>query len=318
MTFGKSHALIILPPLAADSIHDRGVRRWFARASVRRQQAPASDLDRLLDMLGLARPVSGIAALRLWGQTGERPDGWIAAADPVFLEARLDRVHLHALPARDLPGADLEPLFDDLGRQLPDEAGCVVRRVGHCGYLVRDAAISTAALPPAAIDGFRLDDFLPAGDATEYLALLGEIQTTLHQHPVNAARLARGQPPVNSLWIWGGGHVPEPLAAELPMLFSDEPLSRGYWHAAGAPCKYWPGTITDCADAAEHGFAAVVPAADAELPGRHLGELFELYRRRTLTCITLVFQNGIVAERRPWHALRVWRRYQRVMAGVQT
>lgn len=316
MTIGKSHALIVLPPLAAERIHDRGVRRWFARASVRRQQAPASDLDRLLDGLGLERPVSGLAALRLWGQTGERPDGWIAAADPVFLEARLDRVHLHDLPESDLPETDLGPLYDDLGRELPDDAGHAVRRVGRYGYLVRDAAIATAALPPAAIDGFRLDDFLPDGDAAEYLALVGEIQTTLHQHPVNAERQARGRPPVNSLWIWGGGHVPEPLAATLPMLFSDEPLSRGYWHGAGVPCARWPGTVTDCVDASGRGFAAIVPDTDAGILDRHLRDLLELHRRRVLSRITLVFQNGIVADRRIWHALRIWRRYQRVMAGV--
>lgn len=316
MTVGKSEALVVLPPLAADSVDDRGVRRWLARASVRRQQAPASDLDRLLDTLGHERPVSGRAALRLWGQTGERPGGWIAAADPVFLEARLDRVHLHALPESDLPDSDLGPLYDDLGRQLPDDAGHTVRRVGHCGYLVREAAIAAAALPPAAIDGFRLDDFLPDGDATDYLALLGEIQTTLHQHPVNAERLARGRLPVNSLWIWGGGHVPEPLAGELPVLFSDEPLSRGYWHGAGAPCEHWPGTVTDCAVAARDGFAAIVPAADGEIIGSHLRDLLELQKRRVLSRITLVFQNGIVVERRPWHALRVWRRYQRVLDGV--
>ncbi|MEX0707549.1 MAG: hypothetical protein WD078_06250 [Woeseia sp.] len=317
MTIGKSHALIVLPPLAADSVQDRGTGRWLARASVRRQQAPASDLDRLLNELGLERPVSGLAALRLWGQTGERPDDWIAAADPVFLEARLDRVHLHALPENDLPDKDLGPLYDDLGRELPEDAGHAVRRVGHCGYLVRDAAIAAAALPPAAIDGFRLDDFLPAGDAAEYLALVGEIQTMLHHHPVNAARQERGRLPVNSLWIWGGGHVPEPLAAKLPMLFSDEPLSRGYWHGADAPCEGWPGTITDCVDASGRGFAAVVPEADAPMLGHHLRELLKLHRRRILSRITLVFRNGIVVERRRWHALRVWRRYQRVMAGVQ-
>ncbi len=38
--------------------------------------------------------------------------------------------------------------------------------------------------------------------------LLNEIQMFLHQHPVNAQRVADGQLAINSLWFWGGGPAP--------------------------------------------------------------------------------------------------------------
>ena len=43
----------------------------------------------VLGVIAHALPAAGLAALRFWGQTGERSDAWIAAADPVHLEARL-------------------------------------------------------------------------------------------------------------------------------------------------------------------------------------------------------------------------------------
>ncbi len=39
-------------------------------------------------------------------------------------------------------------------------------------------------------------------------ALLNELQMLLHDHPVNAAREARGEPAVNSVWFWGAGRPP--------------------------------------------------------------------------------------------------------------
>ncbi|HSC98716.1 MAG TPA: hypothetical protein VLI21_07425, partial [Casimicrobiaceae bacterium] len=36
-----------------------------------------------------------------------------------------------------------------------------------------------------------------------------EIQMLLHEHPVNAAREARSEPPVTGIWFWGGGTAAE-------------------------------------------------------------------------------------------------------------
>ena len=47
---------------------------------------------------------------------------------------------------------------------------------------------------------------MPQGDdAPHFRSLLNELQMLLFEHPVNQAREARGELPVNSLWLWGGG-----------------------------------------------------------------------------------------------------------------
>jgi hypothetical protein len=60
--------------------------------------------------------------------------------------------------------------------------------------------------PPEAVAGADINAFLPQGkDALHWHKVFNEIQMLLHAHPVNEARDARGEPLINSVWLWGGG-----------------------------------------------------------------------------------------------------------------
>ena len=53
---------------------------------------------------------------------------------------------------------------------------------------------------------------LPQGaDALAWHRVMNEAQMILHTHEVNSAREARGAIVANSLWLWGGGTLPESL-----------------------------------------------------------------------------------------------------------
>jgi hypothetical protein len=53
-----------------------------------------------------------------------------------------------------------------------------------------------------------------------------EIQMVLHEHPVNVAREARGEPALNSLWLWGAGRASKSTSPWKSVL-ADEPLVMG-------------------------------------------------------------------------------------------
>ncbi|HET9483948.1 MAG TPA: phosphoglycerate mutase, partial [Xanthomonadales bacterium] len=65
-----------------------------------------------------------------------------------------------------------------------------------------------------------------AGEA-RWRRLLNEAQVLLHQHPLNAARTAKAQLPVNSLWLWGAGPVPDWVRTDVATVVSDDPLLVG-------------------------------------------------------------------------------------------
>jgi hypothetical protein len=64
-------------------------------------------------------------------------------------------------------------------------------------------------------------------------ALVNEAQMLLHAHPVNEAREARGEPPINSLWLWGAGRAPSVPAPRWRSVNADDPLVRGLARAGG-------------------------------------------------------------------------------------
>ena len=76
-----------------------------------------------------------------------------------------------------------------------------------------------------------------AGDA-----LLNEAQMVLHEHPVNEAREARGEPAINSLWLWGAGRVPPRTHSRWQSVAADDPLAVGLARLAGARQRGLPAS----------------------------------------------------------------------------
>lgn len=273
----------------------------------------------VLGELGKATPADGLAALRIWGQTGDRPTAWIAAADPVYLEPRLDHLFLHALQRTGVAPVELRRLFDHLQATLADGRDTGFARVGNCGYVSAQSAMATASLSALAIDQHDPDEFLPAGtDAAAHRQLTSEIEMALHEHDVNRERQEQGLPPINSLWIWGGGYAPEAATEPHPPLFADDPLLRGYWTSKTAVTEYWPGSIDACLDIAVAGLVAVVPETDDEAGVLEacLYELRMALSSRRLSRLILVFRDGIFADVRRSQAVRVWRRGSPLIDGA--
>ncbi len=311
LSYDKSAAIVVMPPVGGGRLRDRKLRRWLAQSMLERLAEPRELLGDILDLLGMQCPQEGLAAMRMWGQTGDRPTVWISAADPVYLEPRLDHICLHALRQTGIPASELRTLFDHLQRTLAEDKGYGFARLGTYGYLRAEDAMVTAAIPAYVIDQQCPGDYMPGGDrAAEFRNLLSEIEMALHEHPVNVERQLQGLQPVNSLWLWGGGHAPEPRTVPHPPLYADDPLLRGYWESVTGVVDTWPGTIDACLDASVAGFVAVTPEFDddIELLESCLHELRSALQSGRLSQLTLMFGDGIRATVRQNDNYRFWRR----------
>lgn len=309
-SYDRSAAVVVLPPIGG-RLRDSGLRHWLARADLVRVDGPLELLACVLRELGMHFPEEGLAALRLWGQTGDRPTAWIAAADPVYLEPRLDHLCLHALLGQRVSPTELRSLIDHLQRTLASNGGFGFARMRSCGYVTALEPIATAKLPPHAIDQQEPNDFLPTGDgASKHRKLTSEIEMALHEHEVNVDRQNRGLHPVNGLWVWGGGYAPAQATVPLPPLFSDDPLLTGYWTSNTGVAELWPGSIDACLELAVAGFVAVLPELDDELIEMEscLNELRIALNSRRLSQLVLVFRDGVSAVVRRSQLVRIWRR----------
>lgn len=318
-SYDNPDAIVVLPALRG-RLSDAGLRRWLSRSAI--DVSPAIS-DRLTLVLGLLRrhvPEQGFGALRMWGQTAERPTVWIAAADPVYLEPRLDHLCLHALRIEDVRIAELRRLVDHLQATLGGDKGPGFARLGDCIYLRANEPFATATLPAGSLDQEVPNPHMPAGpDADSYRRLVSEIEMALHDHPVNVERQSRGQRPVNSLWLWGGGFAPERSKITLPPLFADDPLLRGFWKSAGVPSAGWPGTIGDCLDRVGTGFVAILPGhgAAGEQVDFAMSELQQAMESGRINCLRLLAEDGLRITVRRRDRYRFWRGESALLGGLE-
>ncbi|MCI0518387.1 MAG: hypothetical protein L0Y45_11200, partial [Woeseiaceae bacterium] len=196
----ERHTIIVIPAGAAAADAQFHGHRWMYRGVWSRSPHGNDAFHAVLDELGAPTPAQGLAALRWWGQTGARPTGWVSAADPVYLEARLDHLRLHPLDATLLGRDEREELFAYLQEKLGDTD----RRfalVGGFGYLLAERAFATADCPAEGVDSTEPEATLPAaGSSSEHDRLVGELQLLLHEAPMNRRREEQGYAPVNSIW----------------------------------------------------------------------------------------------------------------------
>jgi hypothetical protein len=315
--YDKAAAIVVLPAVGGGRLRDPSLRRWLARADLRQLDAPRELLGRVLEKLNLPYPASGLGALRMWGQTGDQPTVWIAAADPVYLEPRLDHLCLHAQDSETAPAGDLRPLIDHLQATLGENQNYGFARLGCFGYLRADEPIAAAAVPPSVVHQDMPNEYMPDGEeAGDYRNLVSEVEMSLHDHAVNERRIAEGRQPINCLWFWGGGFAPEQETVPHPPLFADDALLVGHWLSKTGVVANWPGDIPSCVEASMAGFVAVVPEQDdPAILERCLGDLRDLLRSGRLSRLTLMFRDGIEANVEPGHRRRFWRRQSGLLDG---
>src|SRR5262249_54422228 len=139
-------------------------------------------------------------ALTLLG-AGESADdaGWVRA-DPVHLRLMRDRLVVVPGAAFPLSREEADALCAALTQHF---SGAVFRALDAQRWCARmEREVSVAAAPALEFAG-REVELARGGNA-----LLTEVQMLLHAHPVNEAREARGEPAVNSVWLWGAGRAP--------------------------------------------------------------------------------------------------------------
>jgi hypothetical protein len=310
--FQNAEALVVLPPARHGRVGRHEHRKWLSRGRIHAPDRPRELFAAVLGAIGHGVPVAGLAALRFWGQVGERPKGWVAAADPVYLEARLDHLCLHSLPGDAVSMEEMRELFEFLKQALGDDERAALACLDCHGYLRGVGNLATASVSPQIVDGRPPDEFMPAGEGqANYDLLLSELQMALHDHDVNLRRAANGSLPINSLWIWGGGSAPDVAARPIPPLIAGEPLLRGYWHSCGGAIESWPGDFERCLSIAPNGFVAIAPVAGESTQSAALDAFLEelrlILKRGGLRKLTLVFRDGLRIELRSGDSLRFWR-----------
>ena len=213
---------------------------WLLARARPERQARRPFETALADCFGLAAAPFG--PLRLLGEGSEdaRAGHWLCA-DPVHLRLYQERIVLADASAFDLAADEAEALVAALNAEFADVGEFRAASAGRW-YLRLNTPVAHPVAPLSAVAGRRVAGEINSS-ALPLTRWLNEVQMFLHTHPLNAQREQAGQPAINSLWLWGGGRLPDTMAPSFSAVFSGDPLAIGLARAAGLPAHDRPASL---------------------------------------------------------------------------
>jgi hypothetical protein len=217
---------------AAQDLRLPALQTLLARGN--RQPCPAEGVEAALcEALGIPRQQDWpLAPITLEADGGKAGEAYWLRADPVHLRVMRDRIVLAASDALALSREEADALADAVTRHFGADLSPLPLHPQRW-YLRFPQVPRLTTTPLSVAVGRDIDLLLPQGpDAMRFRVELNELQMLLHAHPVNQAREARGELPVNSLWLWGGGCLPAACAIP-PTLYSGDAEAQ----ALGAFCR---------------------------------------------------------------------------------
>lgn len=135
--------------------------------------------------------------------------GWWLRADPVYLQPDRNQAVLVASDALQLQADESVVLIETLNEHFLTDGWRFYAPQPQRWYLRLEKAEAISTTPIHEVMGQSVHEHLPAGARQrEWHTRLNELQMLLHNHAVNAQRVATGYMPVNSVWFWGEGAMP--------------------------------------------------------------------------------------------------------------
>ncbi len=223
------------------------LKAMLARASMRNDTAVDTEAW-LCQHFGIARQQDWpLAPLLARGANLAAASGYWLCATPVHLETRRNALVLADPASLTITPEESTAFAATLGEHLREESVTLHAPKPNHWFLRGDTTPALTTTHLATVIGRDVRPFLPKGaDSARWHRILTEMQMLLHSHPFNDAREARGQLPVNSVWLWGGGTLPPTVPAPAPFgtVWSGDATIRALAHHGGCAIEDVPARIS--------------------------------------------------------------------------
>lgn len=158
------------------------------------------------------------------------PAGCWMRADPVHLRLQRDQM---LLSQTSLSAVEAAQFCAALNAYFMGQGMTFFAPHPQRWYVQLESVPAIQTTPLSEVIGGNVRGALPRGsEGQHWHQLFNEMQMLLYAHSLNEAREARGELPVNSLWLWGGGATAE-MQARYTLVRSDDSLSAMFAAAAG-------------------------------------------------------------------------------------
>ena len=223
------HCELVVPGLFAGASEARAPALELLLARGRAATTESRALEAWLQHgFGLEPRSVAAGALTLLAAQLDPGSAWWVRADPVHLRLARDRLIVVPEAAFALSREEADALVASLNHHFEGVLDLRAVDTRHwCARLQEDLALDVPNALECAGRDVDLTARIGGETGRRWSRLLNEVQMLLHAHPVNQAREARGEPAVNSLWLWGAGRAPQDAKGRWQSVSAADPLPLG-------------------------------------------------------------------------------------------
>lgn len=178
-----------------------------------------------------------VAAYERYGVNSQMQN-WCIKARPAILTPNLGHLVLNNEHDLGLNDAEVNGIIQGLNQHFSDRGLCF-RVLDNSDWIIESERVFDDLVCHdmyQASEQNVADYHFEGSDAGFWSLVLNEIQMWLHSCEVNQQRMSKQQAAVNSLWLWGGGVLPQPDSAKVEIVVSDDLLVRGLAKHSNTEC----------------------------------------------------------------------------------
>ncbi len=271
-----------------------------------------------------------VAAVSHYADSGRKDDKVWMHVDPVYMEADKDRLVIRGSDVLELQRSEVDALQQELNNLYADDGYRFEAYAGNRWYMCLQQRPKSRFHAMDEVLGRSVEPFLPQGaDQTHWHRFMNEVQMLLHASAVNQQRVGQDQFPVNSIWCWGPGKMPEQVRGHWHAVFSDEPFVKGLALLAGTTVHSMPASAEALLDKAAvtdkssevHALVVIEQSEEdmlsldshyhidklSKLENNWFAPLLRALRQRRIASVSLLPCNGVTYKLKKNHLWRFWR-----------
>ena len=190
------------------------LERWLSRASF---EKTSNQEDSAFLELGLGEyqnddkpyaALSLVAEKKLEIDLGS--ESYWLRADPVNLQPDGDTALMAGHEELALTQEEADQLVVKINEHFIDEPWTLYSFAPHRWYLRLEKNANLTTMPLVKVLGEDINQFSPTGDDADYwFKTINELQMLIHGSNVNFERESKNMWTANSIWLWGGGCLPD-------------------------------------------------------------------------------------------------------------
>ncbi|MFK5914015.1 MAG: hypothetical protein QM484_06545 [Woeseiaceae bacterium] len=211
------------------------IEKWFSRGSLEKLSVQE---DTAFFELGLDNKKPYAAFSLLSEKTLDidiNKNSYWLRADPVNLQPDRDTALLAGHKELALTQDEAGKLVDQINEHFIDEPWQLFSFAPHRWYLRLNKSSDLNTTPLAKVLGEDISPFSPTGDDADYwFKIINELQMLIHGSNVNFERESRNMWTANSVWLWGGGCLPEAkLNSSYDKIITNNTVFKGVGYHCG-------------------------------------------------------------------------------------